>query len=54
MATIANLTVKSDDSFEGNLATLTVSAPIAIIENTGNKRGHSSGGSTGLKRGHSC
>ena len=23
-------------------------------ENTGNKRGHSSGGSTGLKRGHSC
>ena len=33
MATIANLTVKSDDSFEGNLATLTVSAPIAIIPN---------------------
>ena len=24
------------------------------LENTGNKRGHSSGGSTGLKRGHSC
>ena len=23
-------------------------------ENTGNKRGHSSDGSTGLKRGHSC
>lgn len=34
MATIANLTVKSDDSFEGTLATLTVSAPIAIIPNT--------------------
>lgn len=33
MATIANLTVKSDDSFEGTLATLTVSAPIAIIPN---------------------
>ena len=33
MATIANLTVKSDDGFEGNLATLTVSAPIAIIPN---------------------
>lgn len=28
MATIANLTVKADDSFEGTLATLTVSAPI--------------------------
>ena len=27
MATIANLTVKADDSFEGTLATLTVSAP---------------------------
>ena len=25
-----------------------------LRENTGNKRGHSSGGSTGLKRGHSC
>ena len=24
------------------------------FENTGNKRGHSSDGSTGLKRGHSC
>ena len=34
MATIANLTVKADDSFEGTLATLTVSAPIAIIPNT--------------------
>jgi len=33
MATIANLTVKADDSFEGTLATLTVSAPIAIIPN---------------------
>lgn len=33
MATIANLTVKSDDSFEGTLATLTVSAPITIIPN---------------------
>ena len=34
MTTIANLTVKSDDSFEGTLATLTVSAPIAIIPNS--------------------
>ena len=25
-----------------------------LAENTGNKRGHSSDGSTGLKRGHSC
>lgn len=33
MATIANLVVKSDGSFEGNLATLTVSAPIAIVPN---------------------
>ncbi len=33
MATIANLTVKNDGSFEGNLATLTVSAPIAIVPN---------------------
>lgn len=33
MATIANLTVKANDSFEGTLATLTVSAPIAIIPN---------------------
>lgn len=33
MATIANLTVKSDNSFEGTLATLTVSAPIAIVPN---------------------
>ena len=28
--------------------------PLAQAENTGNKRGHSSDGSTGLKRGHSC
>ena len=28
--------------------------PKADCENTGNKRGHSSDGSTGLKRGHSC
>src|SRR3546814_6534754 len=33
MATIANLTVKNDGSLEGTLATLTVSAPIAIIPN---------------------
>ena len=33
MATIANLTVKSDGSFEGTLATLTVTAPIAIVPN---------------------
>ena len=33
MATLANLTVKNDGSFEGNLATLTVSAPIAIVPN---------------------
>src|SRR3546814_17809242 len=33
MATIANLTVKTDGSFEGTLATLSVTAPIAIIPN---------------------
>lgn len=33
MATIANLTVKDDGSFEGTLATLSVTAPIAIIPN---------------------
>ncbi len=33
MATIANLTVKSDDSFEGTLATLNVTAPISILPN---------------------
>ena len=33
MATIANLTVKSDGSMEGTLATLTVTAPISIIRN---------------------
>ena len=33
MATIANLTVKSDGSFEGTLATLSVTAPIAILPN---------------------
>ena len=33
MATIANLTVKSDGTMEGTLATLTVQAPIAIIPN---------------------
>lgn len=33
MATIANLTVKADGSFEGNLATLNVTAPIAIVPN---------------------
>ena len=33
MATIANLTVKSNDSFEGTLATLTVQAPIAVVPN---------------------
>ncbi len=33
MATIANLTEKSDGSFEGNLTTLTVSAPIALVPN---------------------
>ena len=33
MATIANLTVKSDGSFEGTLATLNVTAPIAIVPN---------------------
>ncbi len=27
---------------------------VMSVENTGNKRGHSSDGSTGLKRGHSC
>ena len=34
MATIANLTVKSDGTMEGTLATLTVQAPIAIIPNS--------------------
>ena len=33
MATIANLTVKTDGSLEGTLATLNVTAPIAIIPN---------------------
>ena len=33
MATIANLTMKSDGSLEGVLATLNVTAPIAIIPN---------------------
>jgi uncharacterized protein (DUF736 family) len=33
MATIANLTEKADGSFEGTLATLTVSAPIALVPN---------------------
>lgn len=33
MATIANLTVKADDSFEGTLATLNVTAQIAVIPN---------------------
>lgn len=33
MATIANLTVKSDGSFEGTLATLNVTAPISILPN---------------------
>lgn len=34
MTTIANLTVKSDGTFEGSLTTLNVTAPIAIIPNT--------------------
>lgn len=33
MTTIANLTVKDDGSFEGTLATLMVTAPIAIVPN---------------------
>lgn len=33
MPTIANLTVKADGSFEGTLATLNVTAPIAIVPN---------------------
>jgi uncharacterized protein (DUF736 family) len=33
MATIATLTVKADGNLEGTLATLTVSAPIAIVPN---------------------
>lgn len=33
MPTIANLNVKADGSFEGTLATLTVTAPIAIVPN---------------------
>lgn len=31
--TIANLTVKADDTLEGTLATLVVTAPIAIVPN---------------------
>lgn len=34
MATIATLTAKQDGSFEGTLATLNVTAPIALIPNT--------------------
>jgi len=34
MATIATLTVKQDGSLEGTLATLNVTAPIAILPNT--------------------
>ncbi len=33
MATIANLVAKADGSFEGTLATLSVTAPIAILPN---------------------
>ena len=33
MPTIANLTEKADGSFEGTLATLNVTAPIAIVPN---------------------
>lgn len=33
MATIATLTVKEDGSMEGNLTTLNVSAPIALLHN---------------------
>src|SRR3546814_12770320 len=33
MASIANLTVKDDGTLEGNLATLMVTAPIAIVPN---------------------
>jgi len=33
MTTIANLTVKSDGTFEGVLATLNVTAPITIVPN---------------------
>ncbi|MCF8707928.1 DUF736 family protein [Rhizorhapis sp. SPR117] len=33
MATIANLNVKTDGSLEGTLATLNVTAPIAIVPN---------------------
>jgi uncharacterized protein (DUF736 family) len=33
MATIANLTVKSDGTMDGTLATLNVTAPISVIPN---------------------
>lgn len=33
MATIANLTLKSDGTLEGTLATLNVTAPIALVPN---------------------
>ena len=34
MATIANLTQKADGTLEGTLATLNVTAPIAVLPNT--------------------
>ena len=34
MATIANLTQKADGTLEGTLATLNVTAPIALVPNT--------------------
>ena len=34
MATIATLTVKADGNLEGTLATLNVTAPIALVPNT--------------------
>ena len=34
MATIANLTQKADGALEGTLATLNVTAPIALVPNT--------------------
>lgn len=38
MATIATLTVKPNDSFEGTLATLIVKAPIMILPNAGKSK----------------
>ena len=44
----------SGGQVRGVIGTLVKVVSALEVENTGNKRGHSSDGSTGLKRGHSC